>query len=114
MAQDADADLLGKAIGIKDFFGSVLLRDDVTDWNLAKEVGEFLIRIEPGSNVELVGRVLLVRACRHLADKNRALDELKQCWQEIPHRRLAPVELEMFVPLLSKEEKLLLGRDVGN
>jgi hypothetical protein len=72
----SDGELLAKVIQSNDFFQSVLYNDSFEDWNLAKELGEFLVRIEPDS--EIMGHALLTRAHRHLGNRQRALDELKQ------------------------------------
>jgi hypothetical protein len=66
---DRDNDLLQRvvaAIDKADFFRSILQNDTFEDWNLAKEFGEFLVRIEPDS--EVMGHALLVRAHRHLGN----------------------------------------------
>ncbi len=65
--RDSDGELLARVAGMDDFFGCALRRDTLNDWNSAKDLGEFLIRIEPDSDIEILGQVLLVRACRHLA-----------------------------------------------
>jgi hypothetical protein len=101
----SDGELLAKVIQSGDFFESVLHNDSFDDWNLAKELGEFLVRIEPAS--EIMGHVLLTRAHRHLGNRQGALDELKECQLRTLNRKLEPWEADLFLPLLSEEEKLL-------
>lgn len=100
----SDGELLAKVIQKKDFFERVL-DDSFDDWSLAKELGEFLVRIEPDS--EIMGHLLLTRASRHLGDSQRALDELRACQVRASNRELKPWEKDLFLPLLSKEEELL-------
>ena len=101
----ADGELLAKVLQKKEFFESVLHNDSFDDWNLAKELGEFLIRIEPDS--EIMGHLLLTRAYRHLGNRGRALDELKECQLRTSNRELKPWEANLFLPVLLLEEKLL-------
>lgn len=101
----SDGELLAKVIQKKEFFESVFYNDSSDDWNLAKELGEFLIRIEPDS--EIMGHLLLTRAYRHMGNRGRALDELKECQMRTSNRELKSWETNLFLPLLSEEEKLL-------
>ncbi len=108
----SDGELLAKVIQSKDFFQSVLHNDSFEDWNLAKELGEFLVRIEPDS--EIMGHALLTRAYRHLGNRQCALDELKECQLRASNRELKPWEVDLFLPLLSEEEKhLATGGSAG-
>jgi len=100
-----DGDVLARVAKENDFFGSVLHEDRFDDWSLAKNLGELLIRTEPDS--EIMGHALLVRACRHLRDSQRALVELEQCRVRIANRELKPWEAGLFLPFLAEEEKLL-------
>jgi len=104
IARDPDKDLLERVAGIKDFAGSVLLRDDQSDWNLAKEFAEFLLRLDPS---EIFGQVVLVRAHRHLGNSVVALDHLRHCRDQIAKQPLLPVEAEVLLPVLFKEEEFL-------
>jgi hypothetical protein len=107
---DSDRELLAKvvsAIEEKDFFRSVLLNDTLDDWNLARDLGAFLVRILPDS--EVMGHALLARAYRHLGNPQLALDELRQCRVLTANRKLESWELEMLRPLLVEEERLLSG-----
>lgn len=61
---------------MKDFLGFVFLRDSLDDWNLAKDMGEFLIRTIPSS--EIMGHALLTRAHRHLGNLELARSELRE------------------------------------
>lgn len=103
----SDGELLSeavRAIETKDFFRSVLLNDAFDDWNLAKELGDFLVRTEPDSDV--MGHALLARAHRHLGNTSLALYELKQCRIRIANRDLLPWEKELLLPLLTEEGNL--------
>jgi hypothetical protein len=108
---DSDAELLVRVNRTDDFFGSVFSRDSLDDWNLAKDFGEFLVRILP--DTEVMGHALLARACRHLGERERALDELKQCQVRTVGRELRPWEIEMIAPFLAEEEKLLSGKSAN-
>jgi len=99
-----DRELLAKVNETNDFFGSVLQRDNLDDWNLAKDFGEFMIRLDPA---EAMGHALLARAYRHLGDSQRALEELARCRASAMHTRMKPPEAELFFAFLAEEEKLL-------
>jgi len=105
-----DRELLTKVSETNDFFGSVLLSDALDDWTLAKDLGEFLIRLDPE---EIVGHALLTRAHRHLGDSRRALEELEQCRVRAMQGQLSPSETELFSPFLAEEEKLLSRGSAG-
>ena len=44
---DPDAEILTKVSKIEKFFESVLYKDSLEDWNVAKDLGELLIRMKP-------------------------------------------------------------------
>jgi hypothetical protein len=105
---DSDPDLLTRvvnAIDKEDFFRSTIFNDDFNDWTLAKDLGEFLVRIQPES--EIMGHALMLRAHRHLGNREFALRELGECKMRISARELEPWEIEMLLPLLNVEEQLL-------
>jgi hypothetical protein len=102
--EDPDGELLARVVETKDFFRSVLYDDSLDDWNLARDFGMFLIRIEPE---EIMGHALLARAYRHLGDSQHALEELEQCQIRATQGQLRPSETELFSPFLAEEEKLL-------
>jgi hypothetical protein len=106
-ALDSDAELLVRVNNISDFFGAVFSRDDLDDWSLVKDFGEFLVRILP--DAEIMGHALLARAYRHLGNLELALDELKQCRSRTANRTLEPWETEMFDAFFAEEVKLLRG-----
>lgn len=97
---DPESQLLAKLNKIEDFFRAVLQEDKLEDWNLAKDFGEFLIRIEPQ---EPMGHALLARAYRHLGSPECARQELEQC------RILArnPSDVALFLSFVADENKLL-------
>jgi hypothetical protein len=103
---DSDRALLAKVAKTRDFFGSILCRDTLDDWTLAKDLGEFLIRIEPDG---IIGHALLVRAFRHLGNSERALNELNICRLRAAAGDLIPSEAEVLLPVLADEERLLSG-----
>ena len=102
-----DGEILARATAVGDFFGKALRRDALDDWNLAKELGELLIRIEQDSNSDLMGRVLLVRARRHLGSAAEAIAALRDCRERISSRELKQWEQELLVPVLAQEEQFL-------
>jgi predicted aspartyl protease len=103
-AEDPDGDLIKRIAAVEDFAGTVLCRDEFADWNLVKGFGDFLIRTDSDATL---GRVLLVRAYRHLGHLPEALDQLRQCRDQIAEHELMPMEAAVLLPVLSKEEELL-------
>jgi hypothetical protein len=100
MKSDPELQLLKKIAEIKGFCQAALQEDKLEDWNLARDLGEFLIRIGPD---EAIGHALVARASRHLGDVDRAREALQHC-------RLAPMgprEAEVLIPLLAEEEQHL-------
>ena len=100
---DSDGEILARVLKSKNFFHSVLYEDRLDDWNVAKDLGEFLIRINPE---EIMGHALVARASRHLGDLQRALEELEHCRVRTMH----PSETDLFLSFLAHEEKLLSGQ----
>lgn len=80
-----------------------LYKDSLNDWQLAKDLGDLLIRID-GEGI--MGHALLARACRHLGGLERALSEIEQCRVRVAHSS----EKEMFLSFLAEEERLLSKR----
>jgi hypothetical protein len=106
---DSDRDLLARVNSIDDFFGSILVRDTLDDWNLARDFGEFLVRNDLGS--EGMGHLLMARAYRHLGNVERAIAEMKECQSFVIKQKLEPDELALFMQVLEKERKLLSAAD---
>src|SRR5208283_3762709 len=102
---NADGELLAKVSGRKDLFQSVLYEDRFDDWNLARDLGEFLVQLEPDS--EIMGHAILTRAYRHLGARASAIVELERCRTVMRTRQLQTWETELFPPLLDQEERLL-------
>jgi len=104
---DPDKEVLTRvvdAIERKDFFRSVLLNDRFDDWILTRDLGEFLVRIQPDL---VMGYALLARAYRHLGDSERTRKELQQCRiRAVPEARV-PAETDLFLSFLAEEGKLL-------
>jgi tetratricopeptide (TPR) repeat protein len=104
--EDPDGELLTRISETKDFVRRVLYDDSLDDWNLAKDFGEFLLRLDPE---EILGHALLARAYRHLGNSERALEELERCRVRVTHGQLRPLEREFFPPFLAEEDRLLSG-----
>ena len=100
--QEIKGQLLAKVIERKDFFQSVLFNDAFDDWLLAKELGEFLVSIEPEWTM---GHLILTRASRHLGDLKTAFDELEKC-QSCSTEANEP-EARFLLPLLADETNRL-------
>ena len=101
---DADDELLARIGRTENFFQSVLYKDTFSDWNLAREFGEFLVRILPN---DIMGHAILVRAHRHLGNLELARDELKLCRTCTKTSELEQWEVDDFMPLLSREDRIL-------
>ena len=100
---DPDKEVLTRvvqSIERRGFFRSILINDTFDDWNLAKDLGTFLTRIEPG---EIMGHALLARSYRHLGNLEEALAALEQCRIRPPHES----EKELFLSFLKEEARLL-------
>ena len=100
MQNDPDKELFSKLSQIKDFAKEAIYNDTLEDWNLAKHFGEFMIRIAPQ---DILGHALVARACRHLGDRARALEEIQRCRALFTSGDLGTMELEVFGPFLEKE-----------
>ena len=96
---DPARELIDRVAKMKDFFQSVL-NDKLDDWNLAKDFGEFLARLDPE---DALGHALLTRANRHLGNLKCAFEELERCRARIDQ----PSEAEVFQAFLAREERLL-------
>jgi hypothetical protein len=100
---DPDKELFSKLSEIKDF-AEVALRDDTLgDWNLAKQFGEFMIRMDPE---DILGHALVARACRHLGDRARALEEINRCQTLFADEDLTTMERGVFGPFLERELRI--------
>jgi len=104
---DTDASILTRVTKIENFLESVLHKDSLDDWSLAKDLGELLIRIDAE---EIMGHALLARAYRHIGDRKRAREELDKCRELIARQEIMPPQLDLFLPVLSEKERLLSGR----
>jgi hypothetical protein len=99
--QGSDSVVLERVNRIPDFFGSALLRDDLKDWELARDFGAYLLRIDTD---QLLGRLLLARAYRHLGDHDRAIIELTKCKSALATEPLTSGEREVIMSVLEREE----------
>lgn len=100
MQNDPDKELFSQLSQIKDFAKEALQNDTLEDWNLAKSFGEFMIRLAPQ---DILGHALVARACRHLGDRARALDEIQRCQALLSSGGLTTMELDVFGLFLEKE-----------
>src|SRR5215471_11895555 len=103
MQTDPDRDLFSRLSRVKDFTEQVILNDMLEDWNLAKDFGEFMIRIAPE---DILGHALVARASRHLGDCTRALEEVGRCQDLFNDQNLTAMERRAFGPFLEKELRL--------
>ena len=101
---DPDAEILTRVSKIEGFLASVLYKDALDDWELAKDLGELLIRID---GEEIMGHALLARACRHIGDRRRASEELGKCKALITRQNLSAPHRELFLQALSQEAERL-------
>ena len=92
------------------FSGSLLSEDSVDDWALARDLGEYHVLVSPDM---LVGHLILARACRHLGDEPRALEEVARCRELLSTERILPIERNVLVPQLEREERLLSAKKPG-
>jgi hypothetical protein len=100
---------ISDAIETKDFFASAW-NDSFDDWNLVKDAGEFLVRLDLE---EIMGHALLARAHKHLGNLDHARNELTKCQIQIENGRLNPAEGEMLLRLLAHEESVLSTRGIS-
>jgi len=106
MQSDPDKELFSRLSQIKDFAEGVLRSDILEDWTLARDFGEFMIRIAPE---DILGHAMVARACRHLGDRTRAVEEIERCRDHLASGDLTTIELEVFGPFI--EEELLASSE---
>ena len=104
MQSDPDKELFSRLSRVNDFAKEAIYNDTLEDWSLAKDFGEYLVRTAPQ---DILGHALLARACRHLGDRTRALEEIQRCQILFTSGELKRMELEVFGPFL--ERKRLIG-----
>lgn len=100
MENRADKELFSRLSEIKDFAKEAIYNDTLEDWSLARDFGEFLIRISPQ---DILGHALVARACRHLGDHIRAMEEMRRCKAIFASGNLKRMEIEVFGSFLEKE-----------
>jgi hypothetical protein len=104
---DDDLELLRRVCATKDFIRRALLDDDLPDWGLAKDYGQFLIRL---GHDDLLAHLLVGRASRHTGDLTTAGAELGKCRSLINDRGAShDSEIEPLLPAIAAEEALLGG-----
>ena len=106
MLNDPDGELLDRLSRTEGFFERAILHDDFRDWNLAKDFGEFMVRIAPD---EILGHALVARACRHLGDQGRASEEIRRTKSLFKSGALAPMEVDIFGAFLEVESPYFHG-----
>ena len=97
-----DQELLDRVIKTKDFARRLILDDDLDDWRLVKELGDYMVRIHPDF---YLGYAIRARAYRHL-------DEYECAATDFDESRLL-FEREGFSekdPILEQEARLLSPR----
>jgi hypothetical protein len=99
-----ERELLNRVVNTKDFMRKALLEDSFDDWELARELGEFLIRIDPE---DLTHRLILARAYRHLGQETLAISELAKCRAIIESGNVGVIDQEVVIPLVEAEKRLL-------
>jgi hypothetical protein len=70
-----DGEMLARVLHSPGFLSRLLLEDCADDWELARELGDFLTRVAPDL---ALGFTIQVRANRHLGATNRALEALER------------------------------------
>src|ERR1700738_4487251 len=104
MSSNSDLYLLRRVSATEDFFRSVLFGDNLHDWSLAKDFGEFLVRLVPE---DLGAHLILAKAYRHLGDQHRAAEGLERCRGLVASGTVGAVEKEVLLPILQEEERHL-------
>lgn len=97
---DPDKELFSRLSEIRDFAEAAVHNDTLEDWGLARNFGEFMIRIAPQ---DILGHALLARASRHLGDSTRALEEIERCRAFFASGGLTTMEREVYGRFLEKE-----------
>jgi hypothetical protein len=100
----SDGEILAKVLHARDFLRSALLEDRLDDWNLARDLGEFLVRVDPEA---AFSHLILAKAYRHLGDLKHATEELERCRTVLIAEELADIERRVLLPVLEEEERLL-------
>src|SRR5580700_11625503 len=100
MQSDPDKELFSRLSRVNDFAKEAIYNDTLEDWSLAKDFGEYLVRTAPE---DILGHALVARACRHLGDRTRALEEINRCRTLFADGDLTTMEREVFGPFLEKE-----------
>lgn len=106
MLNDPDGELLDRLSKTEGFFEGAILRDDFRDWTLAKDFGEFVIRIAPD---EILGHALVARACRHLGEQDCASEEIRKTKSLFKNGTLAPMDVDIFGTFLDVENLYFHG-----
>ena len=101
-----EGELFTKVLAEKDFARLLVFEDFARDWELARDLGEYLDRIEPDL---LIAHVILAKAYRHVGDLSRARAELDHRESLITRTTVAALERDSLGPVIDQEERLLSG-----
>jgi hypothetical protein len=101
----SNGELLEWALRIDNFSQAVFVEDSIDNWTNARELGHYLVQVDP---TLLFGHLLLTRACRHLGEFDKAIEEARIC-RAILEREDVGAEVSL-VYVLEEEEKHLRGR----
>ena len=105
MHEDPEQELLNRVSAIENFCDLALFRDDLPDWDLARQFGAFLTRL---GHDDLLAHLLLARAHRHLGEIANARAELSRCRTLISEGKASgDPAAEPLVQVLQTEERLL-------
>jgi hypothetical protein len=100
-----DESLLEKVTSKKDFIQSVFVDDASCDWALARQFGEYLVRIE---GEFFLGHLISIRALRHLGEREAAILQLDVCKEAIKTQTRIGLKEELL-GMVRVEESLLRG-----
>jgi hypothetical protein len=100
--QMSNGELLEWALRIDNFSQAIFVEDSVDNWTNARELGHYLVQVD---SALLFGHLLLTRACRHLGELDKAMEEARLC-RAIIEREDLGAEVSL-VHVLEEEEKHL-------
>jgi hypothetical protein len=93
---------LGKVLEDEGFVENLLLHDRVEDWQLARDLGQYLVLT--GSDL-LIGHVIVARASRHLGSHSETKAALRNCYGLIRRGATSAMELNVLTPIIEAEER---------
>jgi hypothetical protein len=97
------------------FVESLLLRDKAEDWQLVRDLGQYLVLTGPDL---LIGHVIVAKASRHLGTHSETKAALHNCRALIRRGATSAMELNVLMPIIEAEERALpddtSGTDAGS